>query len=63
MIDLALACQGRYYLTYNRWARRDQVERAYPQMREFLRLKDAHDPTGCWQSNWWRHYRDMFASP
>jgi FAD/FMN-containing dehydrogenase len=63
LIDCALAHRGSYYLTYHRWARRDQVERAYPQIREFLRLKTAYDPTGSWQSNWWRHYRDMFAEP
>ena len=33
LIDLGLARGGSYYLTYHRWARRDQVERAYPQMR------------------------------
>ena len=39
LIDLGIAHGGSYYLTYHRWARRDQVERCYPQMREFLALK------------------------
>src|SRR5205085_5355700 len=39
LIDLGIAHGGSYYLTYHRWARRDQVERCYPQMAEFLALK------------------------
>ena len=32
-------------------------------MREFLALKRRHDPNEVFQSNWYRHYRDMFGSP
>ncbi|MCW1922680.1 FAD-binding oxidoreductase [Luteolibacter arcticus] len=61
LIDLALSFGGTYFLTYHRWARRDQVERAYPQFREFLEAKERCDPEGRFQSEWWRHYREMFA--
>ena len=44
LIDGAIAEGGSYYLTYHRWARQDQVERCYPQMREFLAAKRRHDP-------------------
>ena len=44
LIDLGIAHGGCYYLTYHRWARKDQVERCYPQMSEFLALKRQHDP-------------------
>jgi len=30
-------------------------------MREFLALKRRYDPREVFQSNWYRHYRDMFA--
>jgi FAD/FMN-containing dehydrogenase len=60
LIDSALALGGSYFLTYHRWARRDQVERAYPRFREFLRLKDHYDPGHRFQSDWWRHHRDLF---
>lgn len=60
LIDRALELDGNYFLTYHRWARRDQVETAYPQFREFLRLKREHDPDERLQSEWYRHYRDMF---
>jgi FAD/FMN-containing dehydrogenase len=63
LIDLALHFGGSYFLTYHRWATRDQVEQAYPGFREFLRAKERHDPHGRFQSQWWRHHRDLFAAP
>jgi FAD/FMN-containing dehydrogenase len=63
LIDLALSFGGSFFLTYHRWARRDQIERAYPRFAEFLRLKEKHDPDGRFQSEWWRHHRDLFARP
>jgi len=63
LIDAALALGGSYFLTYHRWARRDQVERAYPQFTEFLRQKTAYDPAHRFQSEWWRHYQTMFFPP
>jgi FAD/FMN-containing dehydrogenase len=62
LIDLALARSGSYFLTYHRWARRDQVEAAYPQFAEFLRLKRRYDPGEKFQSEWYRHYKAIFAS-
>ena len=44
LIDLGITCNGSYYLTYHRWARQDQVECCYPQMREFLARKWHRDP-------------------
>ena len=61
LIDLAIARGGTYYLTYHRWADRDQVEACYPQFREFLRRKREHDPDELLQSQWYRHYRDLFG--
>lgn len=63
LIDSALALGGSYFLTYHRWARRDQVEQAYPQFAEFLHRKTAHDPAHRFQSEWWRHYQRMFSKP
>ncbi len=62
LIDVGIQHGGSYYLTYHRWARRDQVERCYPQFAEFLALKRRHDPGEVFQSNWYRHYRAMFGS-
>lgn len=61
IIDRALTHGGSYFLTYHRWARKDQVLSAYPQMVEFLRLKRRYDPNERFQSEWYRHYREMFS--
>jgi FAD/FMN-containing dehydrogenase len=61
LIDLAIARGGSYYLTYHRWATRAQVEACYPQFGAFLRRKLAHDPEERFQSEWYRHYRAIFA--
>ncbi len=60
LISRAIESGGNYYLTYHRWATREQVERCYPQLPEFLRLKRYYDPTETYQSDWYRHYRKMF---
>jgi FAD/FMN-containing dehydrogenase len=61
LIDRAIERGGSYYLTYHRFARRDQVEACYPQLRAFLRLKAAWDPQDLFQSDWYRHQRDLLA--
>ena len=61
LIDMGMKRGGRYYLTYHRHARRDQVEKCYPQLPEFLRLKRKYDPEERFQSEWYRHYKQMFA--
>ena len=62
LIDRGLELGGSYYLTYHRWARKDQVLAAYPQFVEFLRAKLRHDPEERFQSEWYRHYRAMFGA-
>ena len=61
LIDLAIPYGGSYFLTYHRWATRKQVETCYPQFAEFLRLKRRYDPEDRFQSDWYRHYKVMFA--
>ena len=61
IIDRAIEFGGRYYLTYHRWATRKQVETCYPQFVDFLRLKKKYDPREQFQSEWYRHYKTMFA--
>ncbi len=59
LIDCALDEGGSYYLTYHRWARKDQVLPAYPEFPEFLRRKEHYDPGCLFSSDWHRHYRQM----
>jgi hypothetical protein len=61
LIDRALVRGGSYYLTYHRWATKEQVEAAYPRFIEFLREKLRCDPDERFQSAWYRHYREMFS--
>jgi FAD/FMN-containing dehydrogenase len=61
LIDAATGQGGSYYLTYHRWANRDQVERAHPKMRAFLDAKRRHDPELRFQSDWYRRHRDLLA--
>jgi FAD/FMN-containing dehydrogenase len=61
LIDHAIRRGGSYFLTYHRWATRAQVEACYPQFPVWLRLKRRFDPEERFQSDWYRHYRAMFA--
>jgi len=61
LIDMAARRSGAYYLTYHRYASRNQVESCYPQFSEFLKLKRKYDPDERFQSDWYRHYESLFA--
>ena len=61
LIDLGIRYGGSYYLTYHRFANKQQVEACYPQFLEFLGQKLKYDPTELFQSNWYRHYKQMFG--
>ncbi len=61
LIDCALAEGGSYYLTYHRWAAKDQVRQAYPRFAEFLQRKRERDPQQVFSSDWYTHHRAMFS--
>lgn len=61
LYDIALKFGGSFFLTYHRWARRDQVVTAYPQIAEFLALKHKYDPYEKFTSDWYTHYKEMFT--
>jgi|SRR5882724_1097667 len=50
---------GSFYLTYNRFATREDIEFAYPRFAEFLLLKKKYDPMDTLQSDWYRHYKAL----
>ncbi len=62
LIDLGVRYGGSYYLTYHRFATREQVVACYPQFKQFLEFKLKHDPEEMFQSDWYRHYKGMFNS-
>lgn len=51
---------GSFYLTYNRFATREELDSAYPQFGEFLLLKKKYDPMELFQSDWYRHYKALY---
>ncbi|HEY9786092.1 MAG TPA: FAD-binding oxidoreductase [Candidatus Obscuribacterales bacterium] len=62
LIDLALALDGSYYLTYHRYATKDQVLTAYPQMPEFFKEKARFDPDLRFQSEWYKHHIQLLET-
>jgi hypothetical protein len=62
LTDASLALGGSFFLTYHRHATPAQVVAAYPRFGEFLQRKRAHDPHELFTSDWYRHYRDAFAT-
>jgi FAD/FMN-containing dehydrogenase len=62
LIDMAIARDGSFYLTYSKAASADQVRACYPGFERFLEAKRRYDPQLRFQSNWYRHYAALFAS-
>ncbi len=60
IIDGVIKYGGNFYLTYHRWATKQQITTCYPQFIDFLKLKLKYDPAERFQSNWYRHYKVMF---
>jgi FAD/FMN-containing dehydrogenase len=61
LVQAATKHGGSFYLTYNRFAGRAEVEAAYPQFPQFLQLKKKYDPTELFQTEWYRYYREIYA--
>lgn len=61
LIDVALPFGGSYYLTYHRWARKDQLLSCYPEFPKFLQMKRRYDPMEVIESDWYRHHKAMMA--
>lgn len=62
LIDMAIARNGSYYLTYSKAADARQLRACHPNFELFLDCKRRFDPQQRFQSTWYRHYRDLFAS-
>ena len=61
LIDRAIEFHGSYFLTYHRFARRDQLLSCYPEFPAFLREKLRLDPQERLASDWYRHQRALLA--
>jgi FAD/FMN-containing dehydrogenase len=56
LIDQALAHGGSFYLPYRLHARRDQLDRAYPNLQRFTLAKRRLDPKGMFRNTMWEAY-------
>lgn len=55
LIDHAIEYGGSYYLTYHRFASREQLLACHPGVGDFLATKRRLDPACVFQSDWYRH--------
>ena len=60
LIDAAQHIGGSYYLPYRLHATPQQLEAAYPMVREFFALKKHYDPNELFQNAFYRKYNDRF---
>lgn len=56
LIDAALQCNGRYYLPYRPHATREQFIQAYPQVTDFIQIKQSVDPNMRMTNHLWQRY-------
>ena len=62
LIDRAQARGGNFFLTYHRWATKEQMLNGYPQFPQFLKLKKHYDPEERFQSEWYRYWKKAFST-
>jgi FAD/FMN-containing dehydrogenase len=62
LIDMAIARNGSYYLTYSKAASAHQLRSCHPNFERMLDQKRRLDPQQRFQSSWYCHYRDLLAS-
>lgn len=62
LVDASNRLGGSFFLTYHRYASAEQVEVCYPRFREWLRMKLKFDPTELFMSDWYKYYRNSFAT-
>jgi hypothetical protein len=60
LLDIGLRQGGSFYPAYHRHALRRQMDVCFPQFQEFLKLKHKYDPAELFQSDWYKHYKNMY---
>lgn len=56
LIDVAASAGGTYYLPYQLFYSKEQLERAYPESREFFAAKKKYDPIGLFSNKFYEKY-------
>ncbi len=55
LCDKALSLDGNFYLPYRHHYNAQQLEKGYPQMRQFIDAKNKYDPNGIFSNNWYKY--------
>jgi FAD/FMN-containing dehydrogenase len=63
LIDLAHAYGGRFFLPYQLYYTPEQLERSYPQIRDFFAQKRKWDPEGRFSNTWYERYAPALGVP
>jgi FAD/FMN-containing dehydrogenase len=56
LIDLTIAHKGRFFLPYQLYYSRDQLQRSYPQINDFFAAKLKYDPTEVFTNTFYQKY-------
>jgi FAD/FMN-containing dehydrogenase len=56
LIDLTIANKGRFFLPYQLYYSRDQLQRAYPQINDFFAAKRKYDPAELFTNTFYQKY-------
>lgn len=59
LIQIAINYGGSYYLTYHKWATRDQILACYSELPHFFEAKKRFDPHGIFVSNWYHSHQAL----
>jgi FAD/FMN-containing dehydrogenase len=62
LIDAAIGFGGSFYLTYHKFARKDQIVSCYPEFKQFIQAKQQRDPQQLFNSNWYQHCKKTVLS-
>ncbi|MBX2920781.1 MAG: FAD-binding oxidoreductase [Chitinophagaceae bacterium] len=57
LIDASIALKGTYYLPYRLHATKEQMQKAYPQAKDFFLLKKKYDPSEVFSNQFYEAYR------
>ncbi len=58
LIDLSLGLNGTYYLPYQLFYSREQLQKGYPDIHRFLAAKKTYDPSGLFTNKFYEKYGD-----
>ncbi|CAK9063882.1 unnamed protein product [Durusdinium trenchii] len=61
-VEQTLALDGSFYLPYRCHYSHEQLEQAYPRIKDFFSKKEIYDPDGLFDSLWFRHYGTKYLS-